>query len=111
MRTNHFAQWTGRFSYIPFSLSLDPFRVSECNNLPSWVTPTSYGAVITQIDSKKNLNRVYLNLHAVNALLSDGKGTVMKSLEEKGLQVLDMGLNIDRLREDVKNLSLCPQYN
>lgn len=69
----------------------------------TWLTPTTYGAVITQhIPYSENsiLNRIYLDKTAVKALLSDSDDVIYGLLREKGLNPADIKPLMDRFSDD-----------
>jgi radical SAM protein with 4Fe4S-binding SPASM domain len=72
---------------------------SKTNNI--WFTPTSYGLVISQVDSERNLKRIYLDSEAADALINGPSEEVKKSLEVKGVNLPTIGSSFRKISQDM----------
>lgn len=68
---------------------------------PIWFTPTSYGLVITKIDSQRNLQRIYLDKEAASELINGESEKIYKSLASKGITHNELHSNLDTISRDL----------
>jgi radical SAM protein with 4Fe4S-binding SPASM domain len=66
----------------------------------TWVSPTTYGLVFSNIDKKQQLRRVYLDNEASFSLNSNNSEDIINLIESKGINIAGLKHHIDKIEKE-----------
>jgi radical SAM protein with 4Fe4S-binding SPASM domain len=71
-------------------------------NDDTWITPTTYGLVFSNIDKKQQLKRIYLDNEASFSLYNNNSEDVINLIESKGISTTGLKQRLDKIKEEKK---------